>query len=314
MKKQKRKKAQIPTFAWIFSIIVGAVFLFLAFFFVTQYGKKVAEPERGAIVESGISILTEPFLAVGSLVEAKSSILEFPANTHVEFDCNIDKDSSVIKAKGVKEKTFSLVKNVHEKYIFSDTIITKSKENFFAFTMPMKQPFYIVTPIVIVTQNYCLVDFPYQYQTELERISGDINKAKYRFNFTEAACPSGYTSITLQNLGCMAGCEYGIVGSKYWFGNLIYPAVFTSEEVYNCNLDRILERMKILATLHMEKVKLLSNSGCSAGDLLNKLNSLVSAINDFKQDKNGNTLGRLYSTIKAVENANQALDINCRPF
>jgi len=317
---RKARKSQLSSFAWIFSIIVGAVFFFLAFFFVTQYGKKTAEPQREAIVESGISVLVEPFSAIGSLVEAQGSVLEFPPETYVEFGCNVDGDYSEIKARSTKERTFSLIKKAYDKYIFSSAITTKGKENYFAFSMPLKDPFYIATPVIIVTNNYCF-SLPYEMEEELKAISEKINLTKYRFNFSDGGrCPEGYVSVCADTSVCyikinsLPGCggKCGFVGNKFWWGDLVYPAIFADETVYQCNLKRILERMKTLADIYLNKTAMLE--GCNTGDISAKLEELKSAIDNFKNHMNGNTLVLLYNKITALEAANEALPKECKVF
>jgi hypothetical protein len=318
---RKVRKSQLSSFAWIFSIIVGAVFFFLAFFFITQYGKKTAEPQREAIVESGISVLVEPFSAIGSLVEAQGSVLEFPPETYVEFGCNVDGDYSEIKARSTKERTFSLIKKAYDKYIFSSAIATKGKENYFAFSMPLKDPFYIATPVIIVTNNYCFVSLPsYEMEEELKAISEKINLTKYRFNFTD--CPPGYLKVCgdTSTSGCdisisslpACGGKCGYVGGKFWWGDLVYPAIFADSDVYNCNLERILERMKTLADIYLNKTAMLE--GCNTGDISEKLKELKNAIGNFKGSKDGNNLVSLYNKIAALEAANEALPKECKVF
>jgi hypothetical protein len=319
--KRKVRKSQLSSFAWIFSIIVGAVFFFLAFFFVTQYGKKTAEPQREAIVESGISVLVEPFSAIGSLVEAQGSVLEFPPETYVEFGCNVDGDYSEIKARSTKERTFSLIKKAYDKYIFSSAITTKGKENYFAFSMPLKDPFYIATPVIIVTNNYCFSLPSYEMEEELKAISEKINLTKYRFNFT--GCPPGYLKVCgdTSTSGCnisinslpACGGKCGYVGGKFWWGDLVYPAIFADSEVYNCNLKRILGRMETLADIYKAKANNLQ--GCSVGQIVSSLDSLKNTINKVKNSpQNTQNWIDFYNQIAALEAANEALPKECKVF
>ncbi|MEM4318486.1 MAG: hypothetical protein QW244_01485 [Candidatus Pacearchaeota archaeon] len=307
-KKEKGIKAQLPAFAWIFSIIIGAVILFFAFFFVTQYGKQVAEPTRAAGIESGIAILLEPFAAVGSLVEAQGSILEFPAGSYIEFGCNIDNDYSEIKARNIKEKTFSLTKKVYDKYLFSQPITTRNKAKLFAFSMPIKEPFYIATPIVIVNGKYCFSSLPLQYKNTLEKISEKINETDSAFNFT--SCPSGYIQVNID--WCDSACNYGYIGKKYWFGDLIFPAIFSDELTYNCNLDRMLEREKVLISIYKKKVENLGNKGCPTAGMSSALDNFKTQVDNFQKNKNINNLASLYNSIKQIENLNAGLPSDCK--
>ncbi|MEM2173444.1 MAG: acid shock protein [Candidatus Pacearchaeota archaeon] len=309
VQKARAQKAQLSSFAWIFSLIIGAVILFFAFFFVTQYGKQVAKPTKEVSVESGINILLEPFSEVGSLVEAQGTALEFPADSYTEFGCNANNDYSEIKWRNRKEKTFSIIKQVPDKYIFSKPLITTQKETFFAFSMPLKDPFFIATPVIIVDGKYCLTNLPYQYRTKLEEISKDIiSKTKSAINFTN--CPSDYYKI---DIGCSA-CNYGFVDGKPWFSDLIYAAIFSDFDTYNCNLDRILARAKILASIYKTKAQLLRNKGCTIGNIEGALDSFITAIDTFMKSKTGNNLGSLYNSIVQLRNINAGLVADCKLF
>jgi hypothetical protein len=54
--------------------------------------------------------------------------------------------------------------------------------------------------------------------------------------------------------------------------------------------------------------------GCNTGDISAKLEELKSAIDNFKNHMNGNTLVLLYNKITALEAANEALPKECKVF
>jgi len=315
------KKAELPAFAWLFSIIIGAAILFLAFFFVTQYGKQVAQPQEQVGLGSGINMLLEPFTAVGSLVEAKGSILEFTSNVYIEFGCNSVNDYSEIKAKKATHKTFDLTKNAYDKYIFSNIITTQEKESLLAFSVPIKEPFYIATPTIITKGNYCFVGLPFQYKNILESIDDNINETKYNFNYTssQGSCPAGYTKVCFSlsgcdiNINCLdASCNYGSINDKFWFNELVFAGIFSKSETYNCNLDRILERAKKVAFIYKQKSLNLQNKGCAMGGMVSALDAFTAAIDNFKANKNANNLASLYSSISQIQNINSGLNGDCR--
>ncbi len=315
--KIKAKKAQMPAFAWLFSIIVGAVILFLAFFFVTQYGKQVQQPTQQVILGSGINILLEPFTAIGSLAEARSSILEFPASTYIEFGCNANADYSEIKAKNVEHRTFDLAKKTYDKYIFSQQITTKEKERLLGFSLPIRIPFYVATATILTKGNYCFVNLPLHHKNTLEAIDDYIHHTKYNFTYVSSAasCPPGYIKVCTSgcdiNINCLSpSCTYGFVGNKPWLNELLLAAIFSEEETYHCNLDRILERAKVLASIYKKKADSLQQKGCAMGGMTAALDLYVSEINKFKINKNNPS--PLYNAIAQIQNINSALSGDCK--
>lgn len=300
----KMKKAQMQQFAWIFSIVVGAIVLFLAFFFVTQYGKQVEKPTKQAVLSAGIDILLEPFSAIGSLAEVRAEPIEIPKDMHIEFDCNDDNDYSEIKARGKKHKTFELTRKSYDKYIFANTIETKSKSKFLAFSLPIKIPFYVATATVIVNKDYCIKNLPQKYKESLNEIYEPIKdsiKTKLEFENCEP---------NQEIYGINKGRVYG----KYFINQLVVAAVFSENDLYNCNLNRILKRAIRIAKIYKSKAEKMSAKGCNMDGSIEALNTYIDKAEIFLNNKNQNTLNDFYQSVQDLTNINNGLYGECKLF
>ena len=82
--KKRGKRGQMH-FAWIFAIIVGAIILFLTFFFL---GRQILFQEYRETTEQvhGLDILLGPFTFLGSITEASSDEIVLAKETAIDFN------------------------------------------------------------------------------------------------------------------------------------------------------------------------------------------------------------------------------------
>lgn len=274
-------------FAWIFSIIIGALILFFAFFFITQYTTKIGSPKKQITLAKSINLLLEPFSAIGSLAEMRGEIIEFPKDIYVEFGC--DKDYNEIKAKEIKHKYFDLTEKVYDKFIFAKKITTKSKTKFFAFSLPIKIPFYASTAIVIVVNDTCVGSLNEEYKENLEEIYNSLkDNVDVKINFT---C---YSENPYSDLDGFA-----------------VAYLFSDAQNFNCNLERILNRAINIAEIYKKKAELLQAKGCDMGNIIYALDVYINKTKKFIQNKNKN---ELLLAIQQLNEANDNLDFNCKLF
>ena len=80
----KKNKRGFIEFSWIFAVIVGAVFLFLAFYFI---GSKLMLERQIETTKTShnINILITPFSSIGAIAEASSKMIEMPKEAEIEF-------------------------------------------------------------------------------------------------------------------------------------------------------------------------------------------------------------------------------------
>ncbi|MEM1577788.1 MAG: hypothetical protein QXM27_02145 [Candidatus Pacearchaeota archaeon] len=280
------KKSQMQQFAWIFSIIVGALILFFAFFFVSQYSKQIAIPTKQITLEKSLDLLLEPFSAIGSLAEMRAEIIELPKDIYVEINCN--EDYNEIKAREISHKNFDITQKVYEKYIFTKKINTKSKTKFFAFSLPIEIPFYVATATVIVTNDTCVSSLPYQYRENLKEIYDLVkDKVDTKIEFDCSTINNPYID----------------------FDGIAVAYLFSDLNNFDCNLDRILRRAINIAEIYKEKAMLMQAKGCNMKNVIYALDNYINAIKNFKLNKQN-----FLSSINELNNANSELSPECSLF
>jgi hypothetical protein len=308
---KKSKRAQMH-FAWIFAIIVGAFILFLTFFFLSRQ-IFVQELEQETEQIHGLDILLGPFSYLGAIAETTSNQITLFEITNLGFDCN---EQGLGYNTIITEKTSH---DIHDKYIFAQDMETK---NIIAISKPFKMPFRIADLIYLAKESsaeekiYCFVNAPLMIENELS----NLEIKGFEFYNSLSQCSQETTSICFD---VSAPCDIKIYDrstgsfSEYEIGEvrkgqekmnfagreLLYAAMFSSEEIYECNLNRLSTRIDYLITVYREKAIALNRAGCdenyntaltmleNAASSLdpNNLNSLITFYNAAQQIDNLNT-------------------------
>ena len=81
----------------------------------------------------------------------------------------------------------------------------------------------------------------------------------------------------------------------------MYSAIFSSPEIYSCQVQRLMKRTKQLAELYKEKELLLSQRNCET-NLAGDLDSLISQIENTEDYKVISSVGSL---VEGLENKNK---------
>jgi hypothetical protein len=296
-------KGQIQQFAWIFSVIVGAIILFLTFFFLSQYAKQVEKPTRQITIASGLNLLLEPFSAISNIAEVRAEILEIPKDYYIEIGC--ERNYNTIKARKIEEKYFEISEKVLDKYIFSKPFNSKKNKKFIVYSVPIEIPFHVGNAIIIVTNETCLADLPYK-KSDLENTLAELEEI-----VKEEKIPKINFSCRDENR-YNAKNGYGNMAGKYWIRSMVSAAVFSDKDLYDCNLNRILDRAIRIAELLEKKAQIASQYGCNYGNIMRILEEYKENAENFK--KNRDNLGSFYTSIKKLEDANRNLNIECKLF
>jgi hypothetical protein len=278
----RSKKGFEMSFAWMFSIIVGAVIIFLAIYVLTQYFLPTERQKIDIQTATKISILLDPLET--SLEAGKSSIIEFPVETRIYNDRCEDSGSFGYQRVGLSSKSGigeqwpepSYAKPLYNKYIFSENI--EQEEIFNVFTKPFDMPFKVSDLIIFSGTEYCLIfnNQAEDIKDEIERlnlgniqITSDINNCSSK---TKKVC---FGSSIRCDISVYGSAEYGgqnfqqgsvIKQGKtmYYTGNLLYAAIFSSSDVYECNIKRLAKRISHLALIYKDKIKIVESKGCSS--------------------------------------------------
>jgi hypothetical protein len=312
MKKSKRGKGKkgAMQFAWIFAIIVGAVILFLTFFFL---GREIFTQEQQSGIEEvyGLDILLGPFTYLGSISEATSNEINLYTTTKLDFDCNsLGLGYSTI----ILEKKSITTNDIYDKYLYGDKMETKKIA---VISKPFKMPFRVADLIYLAQDSgndktYCFVNPPLRIENELNNL--DING--FEFYNSIGQCSQGTISICFdvsatcdikvydKSSGSMTEYEIGEVRKGqdriYFVGNsLMYGAIFSSKEVYNCNLERLVARIDPLISIYRDKNLALSQEDCDENYNI-ALAALDSAALNLDPE-NFNSLLVLYNNAQELE-------------
>lgn len=306
--KIKGKKGMMQ-FAWIFAIIVGAVILFLTFFFLSRE-IFVQEQQSGTEQVYGLDILLGPFTYLGSISEATSNEINLYETTKLDFECEnlgLGYDTLIIEKKTITTN------DVYDKYIFADAMETKKIA---VISKPFKMPFRVADLIYLAKDSgndktYCFVNSPLKIENELNNL--DING--FEFYNSLGQCSQSTIKVCFD---VSAPCDIKIYDKssgqdEYEIGevrkgqdkmffvtsSLMYGAIFSSKEVYDCNVKRLMARIDPLISIYREKNIALSQEDCDENYNL-ALSALNSAASNLDVE-NLNSFITLYNHAQELE-------------
>jgi len=290
------------SFSWLFSLIAGAVILFIAIFvamsLIDQGGHEVNTKTTQALIN-----VLDPLLT--SVEEGKTDKIELVKKTRIYTECFNSGDFGENRMQLSEESGFaeewserggSL--SARNQYIFVEDLI-EGKYVYF-FILPFEMPYKIADLMIMHTKQYCFVNPP----EEVERfVGGLINNGGENMNISSdrSKCVEGSVSVCFSyGDGCDVvvegrgdghsfGGEYevGYVRKNnselFYVGNLLYAAIFSSEDNYDCGVKRVMKRAEYLTDIYRNKVQFVSVRGCDTG-LIDELSLLKGAIDNF--DKN----------------------------
>ncbi|MBT4376434.1 hypothetical protein HOD29_03600 [archaeon] len=279
------KKAYLQiSFAWMFAIIVGAFIIFLAVFAVTKFSG-IQETKQDVEAGEELGILLNPLET--SFEQGSTTTLSTPSESRIFLGCEEEGDfgKQEIKVNQKFKNQWSdtdIDITFQNKYLFADRFV--EGRNFYVFSKPFSFPFQVATLSYITSSEnkFCFIDAPRETNEQIE----NLNQANL---FTEN-CPEERTEICFDDI-----CEISVDLNKksvtkkgkvfYFEGDaLMFAAIFSNSDLYECQLSRLMNRTKILSDVYIEK------SSQTAGDCTlfsyEQLNALKSEASIF-QDSDG---------------------------
>lgn len=268
------KKGFEFSFAWIFAIIVGAVFIFLAIYGVTNFIKQ----QRGisdTFAGKEIGIILSPVET--SLESGKTNQISFSAETRVYNDCKTkgnfgSQGISVAMKSGIGQEwpEPGQPSIFYNKYIFSTSTVEGKKAMVLA--KPFNMPYKVADIILLwgVEEEYCFVNPPREIEDEIEDLS------IYGINVTssKANCKKDSKKVCFGSTGCDMDVDLHLKTVKkykqtlYYSDDkenaLLYGAIFSDPGIYECQVKRLMKRASELALLYRAKSETLSPRGCSS--------------------------------------------------
>jgi len=307
------KKGFEMNFSTIFAIIVGAAILFLALYFAANMVGQ-GEERVDAETSAKLAILLDPLET--SMGESKSNKLTFGSETRIYNNRCQANNNFGDQRIGIASYSFGKWRDAtygerqYNKYIFSEEI--EEGKEFYVFVKPLNLPFKVSDIIVLIGEEYCFVNAPESVKIELE----GLNIGNFYFTNTKSNCSSESKRVCFSASG---GCditvygEYGFTkgyvakdGEKLeYVDNLLYPAIFSSPELYSCNVERLKMRLINLALVYKDEIKVLERRGCNS-KLDGPLTELINLANS------NSSLAYLQDKSEQINAANQASE--CRVF
>ncbi|MAG07348.1 hypothetical protein CMI46_00860 [Candidatus Pacearchaeota archaeon] len=298
----KNKKGFQMSFAWIFAIIVGAVILFLAIFFAMSL-LRTGNYEINTKTAQDLSSLLDP-LQTGS-EEAKSDLVSLTVETRIYTSCNSRGYFGENRIRVSEETSFLQqewsdiggdIPATQNQYVFAEDMIqTKDKELYF-FIMPFEMPYKVADVMVWHTQKYCFVNPPENVESLIDNLQ---NREESNLEVSDSGSSCSRESVSVC-FGASSGCDVSVSDScngvnceaydegivrkngndVYYVGNLMYAAIFSSEDNYLCGVKRLISRVEHLSEVYGEKAKFVKSKGCGTG-LVSDVNSLVSLARNY---------------------------------
>lgn len=273
------KKAEF-NFVVLFAIIAGVAILILAVYGATRIGDTKRLQTDTEIAQKFIT-LTDPLQA--GVFEGKAGTITFKQETRVNTFCHDIEfgynELSVSTSSGVGEEWLEGGERIttRNKYIFSPK---QEGKEFTIFSVSLEFPYNIADLIVMVSGEYCFVSPPDKITSILPSIKNIniIEEGNCSEDATRVCFNSGGCDINVYG-ACMSNCEsdydegyvekYG--ERMYYVDSLVFGAIFSDEELYDCNVKRLMYRAGKIAEIFAEKTDLMNIRDCGSnlkGDLL----------------------------------------------
>ena len=282
------------SFAWMFAIIVGAVVIFLAIYFTTQFigtEREIQNTEAG----KQIGILLNPVET--SLEDAKIAKITTPLETRIYNDCLIKSGQSfgsqkiaVATASGVGEKWVEpgTASSFYNKYVFSDSVV-QGKE-FIVFSKPFRFPFKVADLLFVwdLGDKYCFVTPPQWMEEELDDLSPEGIKVVGNLEDCETldikVCFSTVSNCNIDvNMNAQSVKKNKGTTTVYFEDSLIYGAIFAEPDLYECQVKRLMSRTSELSALYYSKSSYVGSVGCGSSALHGNLLALSNSTSHFEK-------------------------------
>ena len=321
-----KRSFELP-FSWLFAIIAGVIILLLAIYATSRLisvGTYATQSEAG----KQIAILLNP--VVNGITSAYATKIDLKRETRLTFGCYTENSKSYFGKQvisfaeesglGKKWQESGANISIYNKFIFSDKL--EQGKKIYIFSKPFYTGFRVDDLIFLSMENYCFVAAPEKIKNEVIglnmkniNISSSLescqkNSAKVCFDFQEDACNVSVYG-TCGDFDCEDQYEAGYViknGKQMnYFKSLIYAAIFSSPENYECNINRLGKKIGELAAIYKDKADMVRLKGCDSviGVYLDQLISSSDKLNSAK-------LENVYNKAKLMDEQN--CDANCKIY
>lgn len=291
-KKIKNKKGALEfSFSWIFAIFAGIIILFFAIFAVIKL-TKIFQFESTTTNAASIETFLNPLES--GFESATKSLITTQIETKIYCRCSIGNSDAYFG-----KQTFQTSEKINNKwsdtglevtsqnrYVFSDEYV--EGKNFYVYSKPFEFPFKIADLLYLTSNstNYCFIRAPERIEEEMKK---DLGSPNLFFEELSGDCPEE-SVIVCFNTG--SGCDIFVKENEksvkkngelvYYEGDsLMYAAIFSNKETYECQLARLMKRGEQLSSIYKDKATFLTKKvGCES-EIISDLISLNQKQSNF---------------------------------
>jgi len=263
------KKGFEFSFAWIFAIVIGAIIIFLAIYATMRF-VDTRKYQLNTVTAKQLSIIFEPMET--GLASAKSTKVELREETKIYNDCFTSGGFgshrfSLSSKSGIGSKWSDKGGDIKitNKYIFSQDV--EQGKTVYFFSKPLELPWKVSELIFLSTSQYCFKNAPDFVESEVF----GLNLQNVRINnctgdeinvcFDSSGCDI-IVRGTCTDFQCENKYEQGIIEKEgktlKYAGSLMYAGIFSSSEIYECNVNRLMKRLMQQALIFRDESNFLS--------------------------------------------------------
>lgn len=268
--KKLNKKADFD-FVWLFAILAGAAILMLSIYGATR-GADTLRYQQETQQARSLSVVLGPLQA--GFADSKTNVISFKQDTRITNFCSeegfgTNKLSTATKSNiGDKWSQQGGETTIKNQYIFSSF---QEGKNFEVFSKPFNYPFKVGDVLFMSAEKYCIPKVP----TELESEIKGLGLSNWQLGNCTEDIPTicfGSPTCDINVIGtCSANCktkyDEGYVqkdGDRFYYvGSLMYGAIFSEKELYDCNVNRLIYKAKQISEILSDTAKLMDSRGCS---------------------------------------------------
>lgn len=263
-------------FVLLFAIFAGSAILILAIYGASQFAS-TGRFQTSTLVAKQLDILTDPFQA-GFATSEKNEITfnqDITIRNYCEnftyFGYNT---MAVLVDMDVGNEEVGSEIQIKDKYVFSKEFISGRK--IYSLSKSFNFPFKISDYLIFISEDdfYCFEDSPDWFKQDLQNLNFP------NMEFSNCNSNELYTQVCFEDKACDIYVSGGCVGpdcdNKYDIGtvskqgtilyyqkDLLLPAIFSDKEIYNCNVNRLLEKASVLIDIYSQKAQLLNQKECT---------------------------------------------------
>lgn len=266
-------KKGVFNFVWLFAIIAGSAILLLAIYGAVK-GVGTEDYRHSTELAKAFTVVLG---ASGAGVADVNKLAPINLNNEIRLDntCSSyefgENSLSVALKSSINDKwqPQSGEITMTNQYVFSSSHESK---RFDVFSMPFNYPFKIAD-LVFITSNsesFCLVDAPNEFERTLRGLQLPNWKTEDCLEYDTTVCFKT-TGCDINVHGtCVFDCDSkfdeGYVEKEgdrlYFVDGLIYGAILTDKELYDCNVNRLIYRASSIADVLAQKASRMDARGC----------------------------------------------------